>query len=281
MQVFTKIVEIRNALEACRVGKKQIGFVPTMGALHEGHLSLVRNCLSHTDISVVSIYVNPTQFNDPNDLKNYPRNLQSDLEMLEKTGCAFVFAPGDQEMYPEPDIRNFDLGEMALIMEGKHRPGHFNGVAQVVTKLFDIVQPDRAFFGKKDFQQLAIIRKLVADMLYPVEIVGCPIIREHDGLAMSSRNQLLDASQRKAAPLIYKALETAREIAVLSDIHTVDQVVEKIINKHPLLKLDYFQLVDSNTLRIINSLPAGCPVTACIAVKAGSIRLIDNIDLFS
>jgi pantoate--beta-alanine ligase len=232
-------------------------------------------------ITLVSIYVNPSQFNDPNDLKNYPRDTDADLKILESAGCRFVFIPDDQEMYPEPDKRTFNIGDLGSIMEGKHRPGHFNGVAQIVTKLFDIVRPNRAYFGQKDFQQLAIIRKLVSDLHYPIEIVGCPIVREPDGLAMSSRNKLLSTKHREAAPLIYQTLIAAKKMAVEGDLKNVSKYVDSTIHTDPLLKLEYFQVVDSITLKPLDILPPQRAVTACIAVKAGAVRLIDNIEIFS
>jgi pantoate--beta-alanine ligase len=278
MQVYRTIEALRMALASYRKQRSSIGFVPTMGALHQGHLSLVRKCLLSDSVSVVSIYVNPSQFNDINDLKNYPRNPVSDLGMLDAIGCHIVFMPDDNEMYPEPDTRKFDLGEIGNIMEGKHRPGHFNGVAQIVTKLFDAVQPDRAYFGQKDFQQLAIIRKIVADMHYPIEIIACPIIRETDGLAMSSRNQLLTPEQRKAAPIIFQALKMAKEMAGYANISQIKSHVNTLINRNPHLQLEYFELVESRTLAPLPDLQLKNAVTACIAVKAGMIRLIDNID---
>jgi pantoate--beta-alanine ligase len=281
MQVYKTTESLRTGLSLHRNKNTSIGFVPTMGALHEGHLSLVRTCLNSDNITVVSIYVNPTQFNDPNDLKNYPRNIESDLALLRSVDCHVVFVPDDQEMYPEPDTRTFDFDEMGTIMEGKYRPGHFNGVAQIVTRLFDIVQPDRAYFGQKDFQQLSIIRKLVKNMHYPIEVVACPIIRESDGLAMSSRNRLLSPTHRKAVPLIYQTLKAVKEMAGHVNISQIKKYVDTAINGHPLLKLEYFELVESVTLKSISILQEKTAVTACIAVKAGDVRLIDNIDFIS
>jgi len=252
-----------------------------MGALHQGHLSLLGISSGNNDMVVASIYVNPAQFNDPNDLKNYPRDTEKDLRMLESTGCSIVFLPDDDEMYPEPDTRVFEFGEMGQIMEGKQRPGHFNGVAQIVTKLFDIVQPHRAYFGQKDFQQLAIIRKLVSDLDYPIEIVPCPIVREADGLAMSSRNELLTPEHRNAAPLIYKTLKDAKTMSGSADPNQISDFVLSSISSSPYLKPEYFTLVATDSLKPIISLPAMAPVTACIAVKAGGVRLIDNIDFIS
>jgi pantoate--beta-alanine ligase len=281
MQIISSIENLKKTVAGFRQAGKSIGFVPTMGALHEGHISLLKECLLNDDISVVSIYVNPTQFNDKNDLKNYPRNFKADCDMLSRAGCHIVFAPDDREMYPEKDTRTFKFGTMGTVMEGRFRPGHFNGVAQIVTRLFDAVEPDRAYFGKKDFQQLAIVRKLISDLHYPLKIVGCPIIREADGLAMSSRNQLLSGEQRKAAPLIQKTLQEARERVGTMKIVDIEKFVEKTINSNPELKLEYFQFVDSSTLLAVKDFQAGIPVTACIAVFAGKIRLIDNVDIIS
>ena len=252
-----------------------------MGALHDGHLSLLKQCHAENNISVVSIYVNPTQFNDRNDFQNYPRNFQNDIVLLEENGCDILFLPDDKEMYPEPDIREFDFGAMGLVMEGKYRPGHFNGVAQIVTKLFDAVSPNRAYFGRKDFQQLAIIRKITTDYNYPIEIVECPIIREPDGLAMSSRNTLLTPDQRRAAPEIYQTLCKVCEMTNQNDIDAIHTYVEKSINSNPFLQLEYFQIVDTFTLNPLSKLTPEIPATACIAVFAGSVRLIDNIELIS
>jgi pantoate--beta-alanine ligase len=278
MQEITTVEELQKALKPFRNQQLSIGFVPTMGALHAGHLSLLKKCLGENDISVVSIYVNPTQFNDPGDLKNYPRQTDQDVSLLSSMGAHMVFIPDDREMYPEPDLRRFDFGPMGAVMEGKQRPGHFNGVAQIVTKLFDAVKPHRAYFGKKDFQQLAIIRKLTTDLHIPVEIIACPIIREPDGLAMSSRNQLLSPKHREAAPLIYQSLRKVPDLILQTDVPNLKKKIIAQINSNPLLHVEYFELVNSVTLASVTSLSAGMPVTACIAVKTGGIRLIDNID---
>jgi len=281
MQIIDNIRDLRCTLEPFVTGTKKIGFVPTMGALHAGHISLIENSIKYCEITVASIYVNPTQFNDKNDLKNYPRNLESDCKMLENAGCNIVFTPLDAEMYPTPDNRVFDFGSMANVMEGKHRPGHFNGVGQIVTKLFDAVKPDFAFFGQKDFQQLAIIRKLVKDFNYPLEIIACPIIREIDGLAMSSRNMLLGTDERDAAPLIYKTIKTAKELASSEELNAIVNYVHDSINISPYLKVEYFEVVNSETLMPVTKITGLEPLTACIAVFSGKIRLIDNIDFIS
>lgn len=254
-----------------------IGFVPTMGALHKGHLSLVSTSRSQCKVTVVSIFVNPTQFNDKNDLKNYPRTLENDAKMLENAGVDFLFAPSEQEMYPEPDNRIFNFGDIEKVMEGEHRPGHFNGVAQIVSKLFDIVLPDKAFFGEKDFQQLAVIKQLVKLGNYPVVIVPCPIIRENDGLAMSSRNMLLSPEQRKSAVCISKALFESVNNAKALSIEELKRSVVENINADPNLDVEYFQIVDDTYLKPIKTWAEPCAKVGCVAVRVGKIRLIDNI----
>jgi pantoate--beta-alanine ligase len=258
-----------------------IGFVPTMGALHEGHLSLVEKCVKENDFTIVSIFVNPTQFNDKNDLARYPRDLEKDRDLLKTTGCNLIFAPSVGEMYPETDHRIFQFGVLEKVMEGAHRPGHFNGVAQIVTKFFDIVAPDKAYFGLKDFQQLAIIRRLVKDYNYPVEIVPCPIKREEDGLAMSSRNILIDKQTRNDVPRIYQVLQSVKSMYLSESLDAIVQFVHAEFNKQQNLELEYFEIVDDETLQPISSLPYELPCTSCIAVFAGKVRLIDNVQLNS
>ena len=228
MKLFTKITELRAALDQCRQLGQSVGFVPTMGALHEGHLSLVRQAAEENQAVVVSIFVNPTQFNDPRDLERYPRTLDKDTELLAGVRCDYIFAPSVEEVYPEPDTRQFGFGSLENVMEGKFRPGHFNGVAQVVSKLFDMVVPDKAYFGLKDFQQLAVIKSLVVQNKYPVTIIPCAIVREADGLAMSSRNRLLTPEHRQIAPVIYKTLQQA---AKLSATKSVEEVKEWVVSE--------------------------------------------------
>lgn len=255
---------------------KSIGFVPTMGALHEGHISLVKRAASENSIVVVSIFVNPTQFNDPDDLKTYPRNLDADLGLLEASGCHIVFVPTEKEIYPGPDERVFDFGVAGKVMEGKYRKGHFNGVAQVVSILFEIVEPDKAYFGLKDFQQFVIINKLVDMLDLPVEIVGCPVIREKNGLAMSSRNELLSSEEHENAALIYKTLtEVNNQKGKKSVNEIIDWVVDKI-NRNPFLNVEYFEIVDYENLEPIKSWEDKSIKVACIAVYCGKVRLIDN-----
>lgn len=255
-----------------------VGFVPTMGALHEGHLSLVRCSKRDNGVTVVSIFVNPNQFNDTNDLKNYPRDLDTDLKLLEAEGVDYVYAPPVEDVYPEPDTRVFEFGQVDKVMEGAFRPGHFNGVAQVVSRLFEIVKPDRAYFGEKDFQQLAVIRELVKLMRMTVDVIGCPIIREADGLARSSRNTLLTPEHRAAAPLIYQGLREASENAGKQTVAEVAQEIIRKVNENPLLKTEYVEIVDASTLQKVSEWTPG-PRRGCIAVRAGNVRLIDNIDM--
>jgi len=255
------------------------GFVPTMGALHAGHLSLVKQAAGENGLVVVSIFVNPTQFNDPDDLKRYPRDLERDMELLGSVKADLVFAPSVEEVYPEKDERVFDLHPLDQVMEGKFRPGHFNGVAQVVSRLFDIVRPDAAYFGQKDFQQLAIIRKLVKMLELDIRIVACPIIREADGLAMSSRNMLLNPVERKAAPAIYRALARSAGLRdEMSPIELKDWVIREV-NKEELLEVEYFEIVDGETLMSISDWHETMNKVACIAVHLGKVRLIDNMVL--
>lgn len=277
MKTFSKVKELREALRAVRNGK--IGFVPTMGALHEGHISLVKRARKECDTVVVSVFVNPTQFNDKTDLKNYPRTPEADAALLAGAGVDFVLFPTVEEIYPEPDTRVFDFGQVDKVMEGATRPGHFNGVAQVVSRLFAIVEPDKAYFGEKDFQQIAVIRAMVKQLGLKVEIVDCPIIRDTDGLARSSRNTLLDKEHRAAAPHIYEVLSAA--VGKVGEM-TPDELsawVTAEVERNPLLKVIYFQAVDALTMQQVHSWNESERVQGCIAVQAGAIRLIDNIKL--
>ncbi|MCM1031373.1 MAG: pantoate--beta-alanine ligase [Oscillibacter sp.] len=256
---------------------KTIGFVPTMGALHEGHLSLVTQCKKNSDVAVVSVFVNPTQFNDPEDLKRYPRTPEKDCALLETAGCDVAFLPSVEEIYPEKDTRKFDFGYLESIMEGAKRPGHFNGVGQVVSRLFDIVQPDKAFFGMKDFQQVAIIKNMVRQLNYTLEIIPCPIVREASGLALSSRNALLDKEHKENAPHIYATLKKARELASQMSVNELKKWIADEINRNPFLETEYVEIVDDTTLKVINDWKEEGTKVACVAVYAGKIRLIDNI----
>jgi pantoate--beta-alanine ligase len=270
------ITELQNKLSELKKGGK-VGFVPTMGALHSGHISLVNQAFAENQIVVVSIFVNPTQFNDKNDLARYPRTLDSDLKLLEKTGCQIVFAPTAEEVYPEPDTRKFNFGPLETVMEGKHRPGHFNGVAQVVSKLFDFVKPDRAYFGLKDFQQLSIINEMVRQLKIDIEIVKCPIVREESGLAMSSRNELLTIGERINAAVISETLFKASELSKQKSVNDLTNWVIETINKNQFLTVEYFEIVDELQLQPVKSWDEECTKVGCIAVFCGKVRLIDNV----
>ena len=279
MKVFSKIVDLQNALFDERKAGRSVGLVPTMGALHEGHASLVRRSVAENAVTVVSVFVNPTQFNDKNDLKNYPRNLDADCELLEACGANYVLAPSVEEMYPTPDRRQFEYPPVSTVMEGAHRPGHFNGVCQVVSRLFYIVRPDRAYFGEKDWQQIAVVKAMVRHLQLPVQIVECPIVRDADGLAKSSRNTLLAPDERAIAPNIYKALKES--VAYAKD-HSVKETHDKVvadINAIDGLDVEYFEIVDGNTLLDINDWNDSDYVVGCITVYCGKtpIRLIDHI----
>lgn len=277
MELFERVVDLRSRLDNIAANGKTVGFVPTMGALHAGHVSLVKRCGEENDFCVVSIFVNPTQFNDPKDLRNYPRNLEKDLALLKNTSCQLIFAPAESEIYPEPDNRVFPIGSLEEVMEGKHRPGHFQGVAKVVSKLFDIVKPNRAYFGEKDYQQIAVIRRMLEITGQPVEIISCPILREQDGLALSSRNMLLTPEHRRQAPLIAKTLLEARNKATEMSVKDLAQWVVDQINANPLLKVEYFEVANAKTLIPINDWQKGELAVGCIAVQAGNVRLIDNV----
>ena len=277
METITNSEELRRALGSR--DRSGIGFVPTMGALHAGHRSLVERARRECATVVVSVFVNPTQFNDKTDLKNYPRTPEADLRLLEEVGADYVFMPSVEEVYPEPDTRTFDFGMIDKVMEGATRPGHFNGVAQVVSRLFDLVKPAKAYFGEKDFQQIAVIREMVRQLRIPVEIIPCPIVRGEDGLALSSRNTLLDTDHRTAAPYMYKVLKAAVE---KSHQTTPDQLAAWVtaqVESNPLLKVIYFQVVDAATMQQVRTWEESPAIQGCIAVQAGDIRLIDNIKL--
>lgn len=277
MQVLKSKIELVSLIDNYKKEGKTIGFVPTMGALHNGHLSLVKECKKNSDIAVVSIFVNPTQFNDPEDLKRYPRTLEKDTELLKTVDCDLIFAPSVEEIYPEPDTRKFDFGYLESVMEGAKRPGHFNGVGQVVSRLFDIIRPDKAFFGMKDFQQVAIIKNMVKQLNYSIQIVPCPIVREESGLALSSRNTLLDADHKKNAPHIYATLKKARNLASELSVSDLKKWITDEINSNSYLETEYVEIVDDTTLKITEDWKEAGTKVACVAVYAGNIRLIDNI----
>ena len=279
MKVFNKIVDLQSELDQCRKEGKEIGLVPTMGALHEGHASLVKRSVKENGATVVSVYLNPTQFNDKGDLDRYPRTLDADCKLVEACDADYVFAPSVEEVYPTPDTRHFEFPPVSTVMEGAKRPGHFNGVCQVVSRLFDIVNPTRAYFGEKDWQQIAVIKQLVKFMGSSVKIVECPIIRDEDGLAKSSRNTLLAADERAIAPAIFKALKASVEYA---KNHSVKETHDKVVNEINAvdgLEVEYFQIVDGDSLQDVASWDESDYVVGCITVYCGKtpIRLIDHI----
>lgn len=274
------ISETRNAIQKQIAEGKTIGFVPTMGALHEGHFKLIKQAASANDFVVVSIFVNPIQFNNPDDLAKYPRNLEADIQQLEGTGCNLVFAPTAEEMYPKPDLTEFDFGQLDKVMEGKFRPGHFKGVAIVVQKLFEIVTPTKAYFGEKDFQQLAIIKKMVEMLGMPVQVIPCPIVREADGLAMSSRNARLTKEERAEAPVIYKALCGIKENYSWFIPDGIKQLVIGEVQEGHYFRVEYVDVVDTETLLPFEDWQDVEHAVVCVAAFIGSVRLIDNIVLY-
>lgn len=284
MHIFSTINETKNYLKDLKKRGKKIGFVPTMGALHPGHITLLQKAKKENEIAVSSIFVNPLQFNDKKDLDKYPKTLEKDIESLKRANCDVLFTPSVEEMYPtlaDLPVSNkiIDLGTLDKIMEGKQRPGHFQGVCVVVKKLFEIVEPDKAYFGEKDFQQLAIIKHMTKSFGIPVEIIPCQTVRETDGLAMSSRNTLLSTEERKNASLIFKTLSAAKERSKTLSVTELQKWVEQEINKSHFLKLEYFDVVNAETLEPIAKWEEAKNIRACIAVKAGAVRLIDNIQM--
>ncbi|MGN0230246.1 MAG: pantoate--beta-alanine ligase [Muribaculaceae bacterium] len=280
MLTVNTVEELKSAVKSAREAGKSIGLVPTMGALHEGHKSLVDRCRKENDVVVVSVFVNPTQFNNKEDLRTYPRTEEADKALLEAAGCDVVFMPSVEEVYPEPDTRVFNLGPVAEVMEGPMRPGHFNGVAQIVSKLFMMVVPDRAYFGEKDFQQIAVIREMVRQEGFKLEIVPCPIVREADGLAKSSRNVRLTPENRAVAPNIYRLLSESLDFA---KSHTVDETIKFVttgINAYDAMEVEYYQIVDGITMQPISAWTDTRYAVGCITVYCGDVRLIDNITYF-
>lgn len=276
MTVINSIKELQAVLDAARNDNKTIGLVPTMGALHEGHASLVRRSVSENDVTVVSIFLNPTQFNDPKDLERYPRTLESDCALLEECGAQIAFAPSVAEMYPEPDTRHFSYPPTDEVMEGARRPGHFNGVCQIVSKLFAIVDADRAYFGEKDYQQIAVIKCMVADLGFRVQIVPCPVIREENGLARSSRNTLLAPEEKAIAPIIYQVMQCSKKLGLSVD--KTRQWVIDAINAVEGLEVEYYSIVDGDSLADVHSWDEAESIVGCITVYCGKtpIRLIDH-----
>ncbi len=277
MQIIQTKKALQEIVDACKLTNKTIGLVPTMGALHEGHASLVRRSVSENNVTFVSVFVNPTQFNNKEDLAKYPRNLHRDAELLSTLGVDFVFAPTPEEMYSAEELNEtfaFDFGGLDQVMEGKHRPGHFNGVVQVVSKLFLFVQPHRAYFGEKDFQQLAIIRRMVAVMEFPIEIIGCPIVREKTGLALSSRNERLSEEEKQTALAISRVLFESRQLTQSQSVAQVQSWVIEQINRVEGLTVEYYEIVDQTTLQPASDFSHAI---GCVTVYCGPVRLIDNI----
>ncbi len=279
MIVFNTTKGLEDALEEVRAAGKKIGLVPTMGSLHEGHASLVKRSVADNDVTVVSVFVNPTQFNDKNDLKNYPRTLDADCALLSSLGADYVFAPSVEEVYPEPDTRSFSYPPIDTVMEGARRPGHFNGVCQIVSKLFYMVRPDRAYFGEKDFQQIAVVRAMVNDLKIPVELCPCPIVREESGLALSSRNSLLTDDEKRTAVCISQALKTSVDFAQNHTVKETHDLVVGALNATKGLEVEYFEIVNGITLQSVASWGDADYIVGCITVYCGSrpVRLIDNI----
>lgn len=279
MYIAKTVKELTDLLEQERTAGKTIGLVPTMGALHTGHASLVSRSVKENDITVVSIFVNPTQFNDKNDLANYPRTLEADAQLLESIGANYVFAPNAEEIYPEPDTRHFDYPPITSVMEGPRRPGHFNGVCQIVSKLFDIVKPHRAYFGEKDFQQIAVVRAMIEELHFPVELCPCPIVREENGLALSSRNTLLTDEERKLAVNISRILFFSVDYAQNHSVEETQGFVVNTLNALNGLDVEYFEIVNAHTLQNVTAWTDATEIQGCITVYCGKkpIRLIDNI----
>lgn len=279
MKIFDNIVDLQNELFYLRKANKKIGLVPTMGALHQGHASLVKQCVADNDITIVSVFLNPTQFNDPKDLERYPRTFEEDCKILNEVGADIVFAPTPKEMYPTPDNRHFEFPPTSTVMEGAKRPGHFNGVCQVVSRLFYITKPHNAYFGEKDWQQICVIKQLVKYLNLDINIIECPIIREESGLAMSSRNALLTSEERAIAGNIYRILKESVTKKDSLSVGELQQEVINSINAIDQLEVEYFEIVDGNTLETVHSWNDSPYIVGCITVYCGAtpIRLIDHI----
>ena len=281
MKVYTTIAEVQEYLSGNKKQGHSIGFVPTMGALHEGHLSLIREAKAENDVVVCSIFVNPIQFNNSDDLINYPRNTEKDKQMLIKEKCDVLFLPSENEMYPEPATEKYDFGNLDKVMEGLHRPGHFNGVAVVVKRLFDIIKPTRAYFGMKDYQQMVIIHHMVKTLKLPVEIIPCPIIRDENGLALSSRNQRLSESEKFQASFLYDTLKYVKTRSGYDSVSEIKKEVELQFKRNKYVSLEYLEIVDMYTLKPLKIWTESKHVIACIAAHVGKVRLIDNYIIFS
>lgn len=281
MKHITSLANLKETLSNIRMTGKTLGFVPTMGALHLGHISLLERAKAENDLSFCSIFVNPIQFNEQNDYDAYPRELEKDLSALAKNGCDYVFTPSVKEMYPVAVKEEYDFGEMDKVMEGAYRPGHFNGVAQVLSRFFELIPADRAYFGEKDFQQLAIVKQLVKKKNYKVEIIGCPIVRENNGLAMSSRNMRLSEKQRKEAAIIYRCLQNVKQRMNMEEPLKLKKEVIRDLEKENNLQVEYFEIADANTLQPVKNWDDTPEMVVCVAVRIGGVRLIDNIRLFN
>jgi len=278
MLIFTTAAELRAYAEQARAAGRRLGLVPTMGALHEGHLQLVRAAAQACDEVIASVFVNPTQFNNPDDLRLYPRLPEQDAAALAPAGCTALFMPTVAEVYPQPTVLRFDFGALEQVMEGAHRPGHFNGVATVVSKLFHLARPHAAYFGQKDFQQVAIVRQLLADLSFDLELIVFPTVREADGLAMSSRNARLLPEARAVAPLLYQVLQqAAAQVRLGMPPAAVQQQALAALAQEPQFTPEYFEIADAHSLQPLASYEAGRPVVLCVAAHLGGVRLIDNI----
>lgn len=277
MEVIKQVSTIREKMQALRCSGKRIGFVPTMGALHEGHLQLLRASAKENDITVCSIFVNPTQFNNLQDYELYPRTSEQDIALLKTVSCDFLFEPDAGEVYTQQSMLQFSFGALEGVMEGEHRPGHFNGVATIVSKLFHYVMPHRAYFGQKDIQQVAVVRQLIQALSFDLELVCYPTVREQDGLAMSSRNKRLDATQREIATCLYKALQQAADALTLTPIKDIKQNVADYLHTKAQVELEYFEIADAVTLQPLQNVEGLEEAALCIAAFVGPVRLIDNL----
>mgnify|MGYP005749381665 FL=1 len=277
MEVIKHVGTIREKMQAIRCSGKRIGFVPTMGALHEGHLQLLRASARENDITVCSIFVNPTQFNNPEDYKLYPRTSEQDIALLQSVNCDYLFLPEAQEVYSQQTLLQFSFGALEAVMEGEHRPGHFNGVATIVSKLFHYVNPSRAYFGQKDLQQVAIVRQLVQALSFDLELVCYPTVREEDGLAMSSRNKRLNEEQRQIATHLYKALQMAASMLSEKPVQSIKQEIGSYLQSINQVELEYFEIADPSTLQPLHEVQGASEVALCIAAHVGPVRLIDNL----
>jgi pantoate--beta-alanine ligase len=282
MDVIHDISSLKSKVKSFKANNFQVGLVPTMGALHKGHLSLIKKSIQDNAITCCSIYVNPTQFNNKEDLKKYPRPIENDIKLLAESGCNLVFLPNDEEMYPALPNLKFDFGHLETVMEGSFRPGHFNGVGIVVSKLFNIVNPDRAYFGQKDLQQFLIIKQMVNDLSFDLELKSVPIERDRDGLALSSRNTRLTVEERAVAPRLYEALLLGKDLFEKGEhLQAIQRKVQSFLSQHKTIKLEYFEIADGETLKPLNLDSQAKTIALCIAAFVGDVRLIDNLLLFS